>query len=600
MSRLERNCPRVPGAPLRGAGLARERSRGRSTRQAAPFHASRVGSPGGLLSILPVFALALALSVLGGRAASARDTLAIGITQFPASFHPSIETMLAKSYILGMALRPLTAYGLDWTLECMLCERLPTFANGLARREPLADGRTGVAVTFTLKPDQFWADGVPVTSADVVFGWEVGRNPHSGVADAEVYRRIRAIDVTDSRTFTLHFDRLTFDYNAVNDVAVLPAHIERARFAAAPDQYRNRTAYDLDTTLPGLWNGPYRIVRVVQGSKVVLEPNPYWHGHPPAFRRIVVATIENGAALEATLLAGGIDMIAGELGLPLEQAVSFARRHGDRFTTVFKPGLVYEHLEPNLANPILADLGVRRALLLAVDRATLCRQLFDGRQPVADDDVPPLDWVHSDDVTTYPYDPARAAALLDAAGWRLGGDGWRHDAAGRRLTLELATTAGNRSRELVAEVLQAYWRAAGIDVRLKYQPPRVFFGDTVTRRRFSGLAMFAWYSAPESVPRQTLDSHQIPSAANGWSGENYAGFADPRMDALMDSIEVELDRPRRRELWRQLQQLYAEELPALPLYFRADAHIWPKGLTGITPTGHQDPSTLWVEDWRWP
>ncbi len=547
----------------------------------------------------PLAVLVLALAGLGGRPAAAKDALTIGITQFPASFNPAIETMLAKSYILGMALRPLTAYDSHWQLVCMLCDRLPTFANGLARREALPGGDTGVAVTFTLKPDQFWADGQAVTTADVVFGWEVGRDPRSGVADAEVYRRIRAVDVADSRTFTLHFDRLTFDYNAVNDLQVLPAHLERARFAPAPDQYRTRTAYDLDTTLPGLWDGPYRIARVVQGSTVVLERNPYWHGTPPAFRRIVVATIENGAALEATLLAGGVDMIAGELGLPLEQAVAFAGRHGDRFTTRFTPGLVYEHLEPNLANPILADLRVRQALLLAADRATLCRQLFDGRQSVADDGVPPLDRVHTDDVVKYPYDPGRAGRLLDAAGWRMGGDGWRHDAAGKRLTLELATTAGDRSRELVAEVLQAYWKAVGVDLRLKYQPPRVFFGDTVTRRKFPGLAMFAWYSSPGSVPRQTLYSTQIPSAANAWAGENYSGYADKRMDALMDAMEVALDPESRQALWARLQRLYAEDLPELPLYFRAEAHIWPKGLTGVTPTGHQDPSTLWVEDWRW-
>ncbi len=554
----------------------------------------------GMLRVRSVLILCAALAVLGGRPAAAHDQLAIGITQFPDNFHPAFDSMLAKSYILGLALRPLTAYDAHWQLVCMLCERLPTLENGLARPETLPGGRTGVAVTFTLRADAAWADGVPVTTDDVVFGWQVGRDPRSGVADAEIYRRIRLVEVKDRRTFILHFDRLTYDYNAVGDFQVLPAHIERARFVADPRAYRNRTAYDLDTTLPGLWDGPYRITRVVQGSTVVLERNPYWRGRQPQFRRIVVQTVENGAALEATLLAGGIDMIAGELGLPLEQAIAFAQRHGDRFTTVFKPGLVYENLEPNLDNPILADLRVRRALLLAVDRATLCRQLFAGRQPVADDSVPPLDWVHTDDVVHYPYDPARAGALLDAAGWRMGGDGWRHDAAGRRLTLELVTTSGNRSRELVAEVLQAYWKRVGIDLRLKYQPPRVLFGDTVTRRRFPGLAMFAWTSAPESVPRQMLYSTQIPSAANNWAGENYGGFVDPRMDSLIDAIEVELNRTRRKDLWRQLQQLYAEELPALPLYFRADAHIWPKGMTGIVPTGHQDPSTLWVEDWRWP
>jgi len=545
-----------------------------------------------------VFAFVLCLSLAASWGARAKDVLTIGITQFPANFHPAIESMLAKSYVLALARRPITAYDASWTLVCMLCTALPTIENGLARRERTAKGGEGVAVTFTLRPDAFWADGVPVSTADIVFSWEVGRHPQSGIAAAEIYRRIVAIDVRDAKTFTLHFDRLTYDYNAMGDFQPLPAHIERRVFEQAPADYRNRTVYDRDTANPGLWNGPYRVVEVVQGSHVALERNPFWKGREPAFARIVVVAVENSAALEANLLAGGIDMIGGELGLPLEQAAAFEKRLRGRFQVVFKPGLVYEHINLALDNPALADRRVRQALLAGLDRATLCAQLFEGRQPVADGLVPPLDWVHSDDVPTYPFDPVRAAALLDDAGWRLVGN-IRRDAGGNPLRLELITTAGNRSRELVAQVLQADWRKLGIDVRLRYQPPRVFFGDTVTRRKFPSMAMFAWYSAPESVPRISLHSTSIPTAANNWAGENYGGYVEPRMDALIDAIETELDRGRRKGLWAELQRLYATDLPELPLYFRADAHIWPLALKGVVPTGHQDLSTLWVEDWRW-
>ncbi|MCA1908877.1 MAG: peptide ABC transporter substrate-binding protein, partial [Magnetospirillum sp.] len=303
-------------------------------------------------------------------------------------------------------------------------------------------------------------------------------------------------------------------------------------------------------------------------------------------------------ALEAQLASGGIDMIAGELGLPLEQAIALDKRADPRFRIVYKSGLVYEHVDVNLDSPILSDRRVRQALMHGLDRQGINRQLFGGRQPVAESSVNPLDGVHATDTPQYPYDPVKAALLLDQAGWKLSG-GVRRNAKGEALVVELITTAGNRSRELVSQVIQGQWRKLGIDVRLKAEPPRVFFADTVTKRRFPHLALYAWISAPESVPRTTLHSTQIPSAANAWSGQNNPGYANPEMDKLLDSIETELDTTKRKELWRRLQHLYATDLPALPLFFRADSYVLPKQLEGLEPTGHQNPSTLWVEQWRW-
>ena len=110
--------------------------------------------------------------------------------------------------------------------------------------------------------------------------------------------------------------------------------------------------------------------------------------------------------------------------------------------------------------------------------------------------------------------------------------------------------------------------------------------------------MFAWLSAPESLPRTTLHSQSVPTEENNWSGQNYTGFKNQLMDQLIDSIEIELEKEKRKKLWGQLQRLYAEQLPAIPLYFRANSFIVPKWLKGIKPTGHMFTSTNWVEDWH--
>jgi peptide/nickel transport system substrate-binding protein len=542
--------------------------------------------------------LVLVLLTVGSTrpARAERDTLTIGISQFPESFHPGIESMMAKAYVLGFARRPFTVYDADWKLVCMLCVELPTIDNGLARPETTPDGRPGIAVTYGIRPEARWGDGTPITTRDVTFTWEVGRHPKSGVMPKEFYRSLYRIEAADDRTFTLHFDKRHFDYNAIDSLELLPAHIEGEAFAD-PEAYRFRTRYAAETTNKGLYNGPYVISKVVAGSHVVLTRNPQWWGKPPAFSRIVVRAIDNTAALEANLLSGAIDMIAGEIGLNVDQAVALEARHGGRFQVIYKPGLVYEHVDVNLDNPMLADRRIRQALLYALDRQAIVGQIFAGRQPVADTNVSPLDRMYAADVRRYAYDPDAAARLLDEAGWGKLAGGVRVDAAGRPLQLELMTTAGDRTRELVQQVLQSQWKRAGIDVRIRNQPARVFFGDTVSRRRFSAMAMFAWISAPESVPRSTLYSNEIPTSENGWAGQNYAGFRSAEVDALIDAIEVELDEGKRRGLWHRLQALYAEELPALPLFFRANPFVLPRWLKGLVPTGHQYPTTLWVEDW---
>src|SRR5713101_6873034 len=132
---------------------------------------------------LPALAVALLLSppAMG----DARDSLTIGITQFPSTLNPNIDAMAAKSYVLGMALRPFTVYDADWQLVCLLCVTLPSIENGLAVPVDLADGKKGVELTYTIGADAMWGDGMPVTTDDVLFTYEVGRNPQSAVGNAE-------------------------------------------------------------------------------------------------------------------------------------------------------------------------------------------------------------------------------------------------------------------------------------------------------------------------------------------------------------------------------------------------------------------------------
>ena len=548
--------------------------------------------------LLSALILALTVSLGSPALAGGAGTLTIGMTQAPSTLHPNIDSMLAKSYLLGFVRRPFTQYDQDWELTAMLAETLPSFDNGLAEKVDLENGETGIRTTWTIQEDATWGDGTPITTEDVLFTYEVGSHPQSGVSNSELYTRILGIEAVDEKTFVVTGDRITYTYNSLGDFGLLPAHIERPIFEQDPTSYRNRTAFDNDPTDEGLYYGPYKLVSLERGASYTLEPNPTWYGPEPAFDRIVLRIIEDTAALQANLLSGAIDMISGELGLTADQAVPFAEGRGKAYEILFQPGLIYEHIDLMLDNPKLQDPRVRKALLYALDRELMVEQLFAGTQPVATSSVSPLDKVASDDIPHYPHDPEKAAALLDEAGWSEMKGGIRHNGSGEKLSFEIMTTAGNRSRELVQQVLQSMWREAGIEVTIRNQPPRVLFGETVRKREYTGLAMYAWISAPESVPYSTLHSSQIPSAENGWSGQNSGGYSNPEMDALLEALERELDPEARKGMWEELQRIYMTDLPALPLYWRSNAYVLPPWLKGVRPTGHLGPTSLWVEEWR--
>lgn len=541
----------------------------------------------------------LALATLGGAAAGAKDALVIGVAQAPSSLHPALNPETVRVYATAFALRPITAYDKDRHNTCLLCEEVPTLENGLARFEAGPGGARGMAVTIKLRPGLKWGDGEPVTARDVAFTWKLGADPASGFSNPHPWSRASRVDVVDDRTAVLHLRQVEATYASWDEI--LPEHAEAAAVGTAANlsAYAKATGYNAAPTTPGLWNGPYLPTSYQADQQIVFEPNPNWPGAKPAFKRITLKFVESTDALQSALLAGEVDVAPpGGIGLTVDQVLALRKQWPDRFAYPIRPSLSYEHIVLQRDNPALADVRVRRALLMALDREMMAKRLFDGVQPVANTSVGPLDPNHDPSVEGVGSDTAGARALLAEAGWRPGSDGICRDKSGAKLSFALATTAGNRLREMEAQALQAQWRAACAEVAIKPEPAATLFGETLRRRSYPAMALFAWTDTPGNPPRLTLASEGIPTAANGWAGANYAGFSDRRMDAAIADAEGALDPAKQKAAWGVIQHLYAEQLPELPLFFGAEAGALPTWLTGYAATGHADPAPLWAEEWR--
>ncbi|MGF1748648.1 peptide ABC transporter substrate-binding protein [Vibrio cionasavignyae] len=532
---------------------------------------------------------------------TADDKLTIGISQYPSTLHPLIDSMVAKTYTHGFSIRGTLGFDQQWQLVCFLCEQVPTFENGLAvivdrphAKEEESD--KGVKMTMSLKKDLFWGDGTPVTSKDIEFWYQVATSSDvQGNAGLSTYQHIEKLEVVDDRTVNVYVDRVSYKYNAYYVPDVLPRHLEEPIFKADPKQYHLKTKYVTDPTSAGLYNGPYSINELKQGQYVKLQLNPHWKGKQPHFDNITLKTVSDTQALQANLLSGDVDYIPGEMGLSLDQALQFKKRFANKYHVDIRPAAVYEHLDIQLANIHLKDVRVRRALLLGLDRELLTEKLFEGKQKVANSSVSPLDASFDPDAPSYAYSPEKAKALLKEAGYKLVNGVQVKD--GKPLEIEFMTTSGNKTRELVQQFAQGQWKKVGIKAIINNQTARVYFGTTLTERKHKGLAMFAWGTSPEQLPRTTMHSEYIPTEDNGWSGQNYAGYSSPEMDRIIEQIDAELNQEKRLELWKQFQHLYATDLPALPLYYRADSFIMPKWLKDVEPTGHQTYSSFWAENW---
>lgn len=557
-----------------------------------------------------IFALGLiALTVIPERSYAdlpTNEELQVGLSQEFENFNPMIMSMLATTWMYNMVGRTLMVLNEDAEWEPQLAKKIPSLENGLAERFT-EDGVEKIRAVWEIVDNAKWGDGTDLTCRDFKFAREVALAPTVAITERETYEQVEEIiiDENNPRRCTFKYKEAKWNFNQIPKFYALPEHLERPifeKYKEQPEGYEQHSLYTTSPTNPGLYNGPYVVTEMTLGSHTIFERNPYFFGAPAKINRIITKVISNTGTLEANLRSGTIDMIS-VLGMSFDQALAFNQRVQSRnlpYNVNFQPSLVYEHLDLNLDNPFLQDVRVRKALVYAIDRPGLTNALFGGKQPPAYHNLAPLDpWFTNDPkkIVVYPYRRREAARLLDDAGWKLRNDGFRYNENGERLELTIMTTAGNQVRELVQVYLQDQWRSIGIRVRIQNEPPRVFFGQTTNRRRFTGVAMYAWVSSPESNPRSSLSCDRIPTEENGWSGQNYPGWCNERVTELLEKLDLEFDEQKRLDIIHEVLYHYTNEVPVIPLYYRSDISVTPTNLRGYQLPGHQFSATNHVERW---
>jgi peptide/nickel transport system substrate-binding protein len=235
---------------------------------------------------------------------------------------------------------------------------------------------------------------------------------------------------------------------------------------------------------------------------------------------------------------------------------------------------------------------------MGIDRDTINKRLLGGMYKTIGSFVSPQNPFYDPSVPQVKYDPAGAKKLLAEAGWTPGADGICRDKDGHRLSLEFLSAAGFKLNELEMTVMQNEWKQECIETNLRFEPSRTLFGTTTKHRAYPGMVMYTWTSLVGESPRVTLGSDRIPTEANNYGGANFLAFADKRFDADIVTAETDLDTAKQKAAWSEMQHIYADQLPALPLFISAIPQALPKWLKGFGPSGTGQPFTQQAELWR--
>ncbi|MBV9108304.1 MAG: hypothetical protein JO306_02730 [Gemmatimonadetes bacterium] len=443
--------------------------------------------------------------------------------------------------------------------------------------------RDTTLLTFHLRDDVWWQDGVRTSAYDLKFSYDRARDPRTGYIYNGLFTFYGQAEAPDSFTFRVHLKPHAEFMDVWRTFAPVPEHVLR-------DVPPERMAGNPFGTQRPVGNGPFRFVSRTPGQEWVFEANPRWPkelGGRPYVDRLVYRVIPEPATLLAELETGGIDLYPG---MP-PQFADRVKTSG-RLSLVAFPDLSYEQITWNERRPPFGDARVRRALTMAIDRERLVEAVRAGYGHVANSTVAPELWMHDPRAGTgLRYDTAGARRLLAQAGFAdRDGDGIVESADGRPFRFVLKVPHGNRERTDIAEIVQADLRKVGVAAEVREVEFNTLLATASDPRKRDFDAMVLGWK-----PEFHLDDSDVFACGKRAQPLQFSGYCDPETDRLMDSVQLVADRRAALPLWARYQELVARDQPETLLYFA-------ERLVGVSRRVHGvalDARGDWVGVERW-
>ncbi|WP_432665738.1 ABC transporter substrate-binding protein [Wukongibacter baidiensis] len=498
---------------------------------------------------------------------------------FKGQFISTYNSTVTDAYVMKLCFSPLLRYNNKGEIE-------PVVAKSYDVSE---DKKT---FTFHLRDDVKFSDGTPLTAKDVAFTYNTIADPsydgrHTAVVqemvgfkeynddEAGKVKTMSGIKIVDEHTISFTFNEAlrTNIENFVGQLYIIPEHYYGFEKGKTVDIKAKQHEV--------VGSGPYKLVNFEPGQFVELAINEnYFHENKPKIPKVIIKKTEDATQTEE-LIAGQIDMIAGEID---PDKLAAAKDSG--FVDFYQyPRSGYGYLKFNTQEAPTNDKNVRKALVYGFNRKAFVDAFFKGLAKTQDVPINQVAWGYTKELQekliSYDYNPEEAGKLLDEAGWKMGDDGFRYK-DGKKLSVQIASISDMEMWEMVAGLMADNYKKIGVELKIGMMD----FNSLMTkvydeRDGFNMYSMAVTYYTPD--PANDLYSawhskYDVPG------GDNTAQFRNEKNDELLENIRKEFDIEKAKKMYEEWALNINDEMPILILYANLYTDMVNNRVKGYSPT----------------
>lgn len=503
-------------------------------------------------------------------------TLITGLISDVKSLNPYVADSQTGEDISGLLFLSLADINAD----------LQTYSPRLAKSWKFINDRK--TLTFHLRTDVKWWDGMDVTARDVVFSHRLAINPDLAWAAAGWKQFINDVSAPNDSTVVYHFSRV-YPYQMMDAVEgkVLPEHVLKQVPVADI-----RTA---EFNQQPVGDGPFMLKSWQPQQQIELVRNPtYYEKGKPHLDRLVFRIVPDRTTLLTQLKSGEIDFLEDIPARAFQQikedyqagksTIKPYEYLGRNYDIIAWNNIDPEQFHPKqfqtvksfdqIPNPYFADSRVRRAMTYAIDRGLLREAIGYGMLMPMHGAISPILWAHDQNIPEIPYDPEKARQLLAEAGWRDADNDGVLEKDGREFQFTMKTNAGNVRREQACTLIQEMLKKVGIRMDIRQEEGLTFFND-LQNKQFEA-ALLGWSVSLKVDFATILNSQAV------LRGYNFITYRNPEFDRLNAKAALTVDPEAAKQLWSQVEHLLQHDQPYTWLYYMESGHGLNERFHGVT------------------